>query len=137
MQGVKSMILGDSTIQYLEKALNIASLRQDVIASNIANADTPNYRARHIPFKDILDLTSKEIELKITDVKHIKGAESLNNLTKKLPEDYLERNDKNNVNLDTEMTHLARNTILTNALTAFERYKFNQYKDIISSSRDI
>ncbi len=131
------MFLNDNTIEYLRKALNIASLRQDVIASNIANADTPNYRAKHIPFKDVLELKSKELELKITDKKHIKGLKGFDYLTQKLPDEYLERNDKNNVNLDTEMTQLAKNTILTNALTAFERYKFNQYKDILNASRDI
>ncbi len=131
------MFLNDSAIGYLHKALNIASIRQDVIASNIANADTPRYRATHIPFKDVLDFAKQEIELKITDEKHIKDGDGFAYLTKKLRDDYLERNDQNNVNLDTEMMQLAKNTILTNALTAFERYKFNQYKDVISASRDI
>ena len=131
------MFLNDPAIAYLHKALNITSVRQDVIASNIANADTPNYRAEHIPFKDVLDVTKKEIELKTTDEKHIKSKDMFGYLTGKLRDDYLERNDKNNVNLDTEMMQLAKNTILTNALTAFERYKFNQYKDVIAASRDI
>ena len=131
------MILNDSVITYLHKALNVASLRQDVIASNIANADTPHYKAKHIPFKDVLEFRSKQLELKTTDKKHIKNLKGFDYLTKRLSDEYLERNDKNNVNLDTEMTQLAKNTILTNALTAFERYKFNQYKDILNASRDI
>ncbi len=131
------MVFKDSTITYLHKALNIASIRQDVLASNIANADTPHYRAKHVRFKDVFDTAEREISLKLTDRRHIGDEKSLNYLTKGLKDDYLERNDQNNVNLDTEMTQLAKNTILTNALTAFERYKFNQYKDIIAASRDI
>lgn len=38
-----------------EQALNIRALRNQVLASNIANADTPNYKARDIEFSSVLD----------------------------------------------------------------------------------
>ncbi|WP_025270279.1 flagellar basal body rod protein FlgB [Hippea sp. KM1] len=128
--------LNDSTFDYIKYGLDVAVLRQDVIASNIANADTPHYKAKHIPFKDILSLKSKDIELKKEDPRHIEPKDGLEFLIKRDRDDYLVKNDQNNVKLDKELTHLAKNTLLINALTAFERYKFNEYKDIISSTRN-
>ncbi len=131
------MFLDSPVINSIQKSLEIASLRQDVIASNIANADTPGYKAKHIPFKNVLDLENNNIELKITNKRHIQLQNNFSYLIKPENNDYIEKNDKNNVKLDTEMTLLAKNTIIINALTAFEKYKFNQYKDIISATRNV
>ena len=40
----------DSTFQFHARALNLRSQRQQLLASNIANADTPGYKARDIDF---------------------------------------------------------------------------------------
>jgi len=128
--------LNDPVFVYLKKSLDISVLRQEVIASNIANADTPGYKAKHIPFKDVLNLAEQDLRLKVTDPRHIEPTESLNYLIKEDSTDYLTKNDKNNVKLDKELTALAKNTLLIDTLTAFERYKFNQYKDLISSTRN-
>ena len=128
--------LNDPVFGYLKKSLDISVLRQEVIASNIANADTPGYKAKHIPFKDVLNLADRDLRLKITDPRHIEPQGDLTYLIREDKTDYLTKNDKNNVKLDKEMTALAKNTLLISALTAFERYKFNQYKDLISSTRN-
>jgi len=127
--------LNDPVFGYIKRALDISVLRQEVIASNIANADTPGYKAKHIPFRDVLDLTDRDLKLKVTDPKHIEPSENFGYLIRTDNTDYLEKNDRNNVKLDRELTLLAKNTLLINALTAFEKYKFNEYKNIISSSR--
>ena len=44
----------DDYLRFNEAALNLRSQRQQVIASNIANADTPNYKARDIDFASAL-----------------------------------------------------------------------------------
>lgn len=44
----------DAMFAFHEAALKIRSERQGVLASNIANADTPNYHARDIDFKEAL-----------------------------------------------------------------------------------
>ncbi len=44
----------DSVLRYHQDALSFRAARQEVIASNIANADTPGYRARDIGFGDAL-----------------------------------------------------------------------------------
>ncbi len=129
--------LNDPVFGYLKRALDISVLRQDVIASNIANADTPHYRAKHIPFKDILELENKELKLKKSDPRHIENNEGFGYLIKSDKSDYLTKNDLNNVKLDRELMLLAKNTLLINSLTTFERYKFNQYKDLIAASKNL
>ena len=63
----------DKTLQALATSLNFRKLRQDVIASNIANADTPGYKARRIEFEEALaralDL-EKQRSLRVNDKKH-------------------------------------------------------------------
>lgn len=40
----------DSFLRFQQEALNLRVRRQDVLAANIANADTPNFKARDIDF---------------------------------------------------------------------------------------
>jgi flagellar basal-body rod protein FlgB len=44
----------DATMRFHQTALNARAYRQQVIASNIANADTPNYKARDLDFRQAL-----------------------------------------------------------------------------------
>ncbi len=44
----------DQMMQFNEAALSLRGQRQQVLASNIANADTPNYKARDIDFSKAL-----------------------------------------------------------------------------------
>lgn len=44
----------DELLNFHHQALNLRSLRQEVLASNIANADTPGYKARDFDFKSAL-----------------------------------------------------------------------------------
>ena len=45
----------------MESAMNYRAARQDIIAGNIANADTPFYRPKDISFEDTLAQKSAEI----------------------------------------------------------------------------
>jgi flagellar basal-body rod protein FlgB len=44
----------DDYLRFHETALSLRSQRQELLASNIANADTPNYKARDIDFSNAL-----------------------------------------------------------------------------------
>ena len=44
----------DDYLSFNQTALNVRSQRQQLLASNIANADTPNYKARDIDFASTL-----------------------------------------------------------------------------------
>ena len=44
----------DDALRFHQTALNLRAARQELLASNIANADTPNYKARDIDFASAL-----------------------------------------------------------------------------------
>ncbi len=44
----------DNALSFHQTALNVQAQRQQLLASNIANADTPNYKARDIDFRSAL-----------------------------------------------------------------------------------
>lgn len=52
--GEQSMSRLDDVLSFHQTALNLRSQRQSVLASNIANADTPNYKARDMNFSAAL-----------------------------------------------------------------------------------
>ncbi|MES2160008.1 MAG: flagellar basal body rod protein FlgB [Pseudomonadota bacterium] len=64
----------DDYLRFNEAALGLRSQRQSVLASNIANGDTPNYKARDIDFSSAmqaaLDKTNATATLKTTASKH-------------------------------------------------------------------
>lgn len=44
----------DDVLRFHQTALNLRAARQELLASNIANADTPNYKARDVDFASAL-----------------------------------------------------------------------------------
>ena len=48
------MSFNDKTIDALATALNFRQMRQEIIASNIANSETPGYKAKRIDFEEAL-----------------------------------------------------------------------------------
>lgn len=65
----------DTEFRFLQKTLDLRAYRQQTLASNIANADTPNYKARDFDFSKELTLAvdgrGKRIELKTTSARHL------------------------------------------------------------------
>ncbi|WP_025039746.1 flagellar basal body rod protein FlgB [Nitrosospira briensis] len=63
----------DATFRFYEDAANLRAHRQQLIASNIANVDTPNFKARDISFKDALENTggNKVVKLATNVPNHI------------------------------------------------------------------
>lgn len=65
----------DKALGIHDDAMLLRSRRAEVIANNIANADTPNYQARDIDFKSVLSGVSNEPKLQVakTDEGHASG----------------------------------------------------------------
>lgn len=99
----------------LRKGLDAESLRQKVIANNIANVNTPNFKKSTLNFESLLKkaLGRDAINLITTDPRHYGAAPRLAELR---PEVRINRatsmrQDGNNVDIDEEMTNLAANSI--------------------------
>jgi flagellar basal-body rod protein FlgB len=54
--------LFDQTIQFLHRSLDVRAARHQLIAGNVANADTPDYQGKELPFKKILEQSLRGAE---------------------------------------------------------------------------
>ena len=73
------MSMIDSVFGVHEKALGMRNERMTVLAKNIANAETPNYKARDIDFRAALTQASSSQEgaqLRATQANHMTGFEN-------------------------------------------------------------
>jgi len=131
----------------LEKALHYRKIRQDMIAGNIANADTPFYRPKDIRFEEALNAEidkkfnkpSKKLELARTNPAHLepKSIEDGNKPIVFYRDGHLARNDGNSVDIDVETTEMAKNNMAYNATIAALRKDIEIFKAVIDSSKNI
>ena len=67
----------DDALRFQQTALSLRAARQELLASNIANADTPNYKARDVDFasalRNALAGTSTELPAVKTSAMHLQG----------------------------------------------------------------
>jgi flagellar basal-body rod protein FlgB len=129
------MSLFSSTIQSLENGLNYSSAKQKVISQNIANVDTPNYKAKSISFKSQLNDSVANLDAKITNARHIQfSGRGTNGITvNNKPFQY--NHNGNGVDIDKEMSDLAANQIYFNALTDRLNGKFNSLQSVIRGGK--
>jgi|TARA_B110000977_G_C10963219_1_gene449375 flagellar basal-body rod protein FlgB len=71
------MKLFDSAFGIHEQALDLRGQRMEIIARNIANSDTPKFKARDLDFKAVLNETQFNHSLKTTQSMHIKSNSSM------------------------------------------------------------
>lgn len=97
----------DATVQALRGVLGRSSRRAQVVASNLANVDTPGYRALEVYFPDPVP-RSFDIELQGSSPGHLSPVadESVRGRLTEAPVTRT-RMDGNTVDVDREMTHLA------------------------------
>ena len=125
------------TISLLEKSLNLRSLQHRVLASNIANMDTPNYKAVELAVEEEMEKKSgnaARIQLVRTRPDHLPlRQDSANhvNLQVANPPKFSLRGDGNTVDLDRTMGKLAENTILYKTAAQIISQKFNGLKNAI------
>ncbi|WP_058303924.1 flagellar basal body rod protein FlgB [Gorillibacterium timonense] len=109
-------LLTNSTFRLLENTLDASSLRQRVLANNLANMETPNFKRSDVDFDQVLKKELDQtfsIEAKRTDVRHISfsslGAENDPRIV--TDETSVMNNNKNNVDVDSEMSKVAENQL--------------------------
>ena len=122
---------------YLVDRLNFASERQKIISSNIANVNTPNYKAKDLVFADELAKTNS-LELAKTSPKHIDiKAPIADKKFGLIQKKGIEQNDGNNVNLDTEISEMSKNNIMFEAIQTSIKKDSTWFKLMLDSSGKI
>lgn len=107
-----------------EAALKLRSYRQELIASNLVNADTPGYKAKDIAFGDVLReqmagaSKSEGLSLAVTNTKHlsVNGSFDPSIQYRQAIQPAL---DGNTVDPDVERTEFAKNSFMTEATLNF------------------
>ena len=116
-------------INVMDKTLDAAWIRNEVISNNIANVDTPGYKRQDVAFEHQLRLALRDsrytsVDAKVANVK-------LNRLNPRTYTDHSNfsyRTDRNNVDIDTENVLLASNQLKYNAVMAGVNQEFSNLK---------
>lgn len=105
-------------LAFSQRALALRAQRQEVLSSNIANADTPGYQARDFDFAQALAAAESprglpETTLTLTSSRHIPaGASRANGEAELLYRNPLQPSlDGNTVDMDVERVQFADNTL--------------------------
>lgn len=120
--------------KYAHKALDYRSMRQDLIAGNIANVDTPFYKPRDIDFESYLSNAmneefgkSRNMELQMaeTSSRHLPAIEErVKGGMIFFRDGHMARNDGNSVDLDVETSEMGKNSVMYQALvSALKKHK--------------
>jgi flagellar basal-body rod protein FlgB len=137
MKEVNSMVSKiDGELQFNRTVLNLRSARQELIASNIANADTPNYKARDIDFaktlQGALSGNGPKLQLAGTVSNHLSGGTGASVMGAPV----MYRNviqpsaDGNTVDMDVERAQFADNALRYEASMKFVD---NQIKNVLTA----
>ena len=109
-----------SQVDLLSKATSASWLRADTINNNIANVETPNFKRSSVSFEEYYRgaLDGGRFQEKTTRDKHRLFGENAGGAARVVQENSTTmRMDGNNVDIDREMTDMARNIIYYNTLT--------------------
>lgn len=120
-------------VNVLQKAADASWYRNDVLANNLANVDTPNYKRKDVQFETYL-ITS------------LTGGDSLDSniaaadLDELQPMTYVDQSnlsyrlDGNNVDINTESAELAKNQLKFYTLLDSMTQEFNRLKSVMTKN---
>ena len=125
----------DKAVGFYEQALYVRSRRNGLLASNIANADTPNYKARDIDFQSVLKNAAgfdDGSRLRITNGNHIHpGASTAADAEELYRYPFQASLDGNTVDMQREKAEYAQNTVQYQASLNFLTSRFQGLKKAI------
>jgi flagellar basal-body rod protein FlgB len=131
----------DEAFGFPQAALRLREARQSLIASNIANADTPNYKARDIDFASALQGAlsdtpqagnAQQLPLSTTATQHFSGGtgESVSGAPVMYRSALQPSADGNSVDMDVERAQFADNAVRYEASVKFIS---DDIKDVLSA----
>lgn len=129
----------ESALSVYSQAMNLRSQRHQVLASNIANADTPNYKARDFDFAKAMQnaqagRAGHEIELARTTVNHLNGGAGGASAALQYRSSTQSAVDGNTVDMDVERTQITENSVQYQVLTQLISEKFKGIRSALVST---
>ena len=108
----------DPVIRNLEQYMDLISMRQKLVASNIANADTPGYKTQDLDFQSSFQSALDGVSPRSAEVTGLAA-----------------KNDGNNVDLDREARLLAENALRFSIASNLMRSSLQQVKEAIQGGK--
>jgi flagellar basal-body rod protein FlgB len=114
------MALTTERIELMTRLLDVAALRQDVIAHNVANVNTPGYSTLEVSFEEALHQAMKSGNLGQAKPEIVPGTGGM------------EREDGNNVDVDLEMARLQKNAHFFKIYSQMLANELSQFRSAIT-----
>jgi flagellar basal-body rod protein FlgB len=137
-------ISNDPILQILEKGLDALSARQQAISNNIANVETPNYKAVDVTFerslRQAIGNDDSTLAVERTDDNHLNRTGMIDQMQEVESQTFRRagtsmRLDGNNVDIETEMVRLAETAMRFQSLTTLASRKLALLRMIAQESR--
>jgi flagellar basal-body rod protein FlgB len=127
----------DKGFQLYSQGMLIRSQRAEVIASNIANADTPGYKAKGLDFTQALAQAEnkQQMGLSRTNEKHLDVSTELNNSVNFRIPNQPDTGDGNTVDVQVERNLYLKNSLEYQASVQFLNGKIKAMKKVISGGQ--
>lgn len=135
------MTIFDKTMGLIERTLDLRSMRQRLIASNIANEETPGYRANDLHFQDALSAAARgrlPVSLAVTHGRHLglrgEGVQTVTGRVAEVPAGDLPL-DANSVNMELELAKLSDNAMQFNGAATIMAIRLRQLLGAIRDTK--
>jgi flagellar basal-body rod protein FlgB len=121
--------ISKTTYNLIKKSMNVTVTSNKVIANNIANVNTKGYKRYYVPFDEVLKNNIGQAPIKTTNGKHITNPSQETSI--KRDNSTSMREDGNNVDIESEMTSQAANTMMYESLVRLVSGKLNATSSVI------
>ncbi len=131
---IRRILFGSKAFEFLKGGLNASALRGRIIASNLANVQTPGYQARRVVFEELLDEANASRGPRATHPLHA-GARDIPNQAPSpkvvASRDPVPPGSVNNVDIEQELVRLGQNEIHFRALSELLARKYQAIRSAI------
>jgi len=128
----------DRIFALLERGLDFAAQRQELLASNIANVETLDYKRRDLDFESLLkglEEQNKRINLTRTSPRHLSGSVKNEEGFPVEEESITIRDDGSSIDVEREMATLLENGLYYQTLSKLTSGKFNLLRTVLKEVR--
>ncbi len=128
-----------NSMAVLSRALDLRSQRHQVLASNIANADTPNYKARDFDFRAAMQNAlgaagAGVLSMARTAGGHLEGSAGAGGVSLRYRAETQSAVDGNTVDMDVERSQIAENAMQYEILTRLVNDRLQGLRTALSST---
>ena len=129
------LIFSDDALNAATTAMTGLSRRQEAIGNNIANVDTPGYKAQTVDFESAIKQAlnkSEALPLRTTNAAHLDAASQTDSIQMMNRAGGTMRADQNNVDIDTELSDMTATGLRYETLTQITSKRLQLFKDLLA-----